>query len=63
MSRIRTGVPFSLADTTMLSKSETDFAYPRPRTMYSAPPNSISRPPVSALPPRTASTTRWIESP
>ena len=63
MSRIRIGVPLSLADTTMLSKSATDFAYPRPRTMYSVPPNSMSRPPVSTLPPRTASTTRCIERP
>ena len=28
--------------------------------MYSVPPNSISRPPDSLLPPRTASTTRLI---
>ena len=47
MSRIRIGVPLSLADTTMLSKSAIDFAYRGPRTMYSVPPNSISRPAVS----------------
>src|SRR5205807_6115971 len=51
------GVP--LAELTIVSSMSTgDWKYPRPRIMYSAPPNSIKRALVSLLPPFTASTTR-----
>ena len=49
------GVPFSVRRTRD-SRSRVDFTYPRPRTMYSRPEISTSRPPTSLFPLRTA----WI---
>ncbi len=44
-----TGVPVSLVLTTTFSRSSVDFTYPLPRTMYSVPAHSMSRPPTSLL--------------
>jgi len=54
------GVPLSLAET-RCSRSRRSSGVAAARTMYSVPPNSISRA-ASMFPPRTASTTRWIDS-
>ena len=56
-------LPVLLTPNEMFAKSSSERAYPRPRTMYSVPPNSSNPPPVSLFPPRTASTTWRMDSP
>ena len=48
-SPIVTGVPRSLVLMTIFSMSPMSLRYPRPRTMYSLPENSMRRPPTSLL--------------
>jgi hypothetical protein len=54
------GVPSRWAPTLISSMSAILRMYPRPRTMYSRPVNSMTRPPTSWLLRRTRSTTRLI---
>ncbi len=62
-SLIVTGVPRSSVFTTTFSMSAVPLRYPRPRTMYSRPEISMSRPPTSSLLLRSASDTASREMP
>ena len=56
-----TGVPPGPMPTDTLRMSSSEVNRPRPRTTYSAPPASSTRPPTSALEARTASVTFWMD--
>ena len=57
-SATRIGVPFAVAPTATFSMSSIPPRYPRPRIMYSRPPISRTRAPMSMLWDPIASTTR-----